>query len=372
MDERTIAKYPFLEGSREYVKGLGIQMDSIASEEFRATQDRARDRIVAAIEGTEEIRIIDPDLRSTILSYPLARYLVSSIADRNLIKWFSHREAENAASHLQEEDNDLVLSIGAEVGLGVQDPPVEGKASSARIVPRVVKGVRPRGEDRFEPERRSYWVRLTDYLPARSLISGAEWDLSNQRLVAGMIELNRKRYIRLLQERIKIRVEAGLDQGGALPDTGRLAEIGKEIRTRVETRRKEYQPASVGKVTITRMPPCMRQLLGMSQAGENMPHHARFALVTFLHSIGMGPEEIFRTFTASPDFKEDIVRYQIEHITGQSSGTEYRVPGCDTMKSGGICYMPDRFCDFEWMNSPYIYYRAKGRRRHTTSEGSTS
>jgi DNA primase large subunit len=366
MDPGYVLRYPFLEASREYVKAKGISMEVASSDSFARVHEMARERIAASIDGSATSEG-GGEVEERILSYPVARFIVASVGDRNLVKWFAHREAEVSAAYLLDEDADFILSVGNELGLTAEP----GSAGTEREIPTVVKGVRPSGDDPLEAERKIYWVQLTGYLPARSGISGPEWDLSNQRLVKGRVGLNRKRYVRLLQELMKRRIEVGLDQEARIPD-GNLARIAKEIKARVEARRRTYQPASVGRITITRMPPCMRQILGMSQSGENLPHHARFSLVTFLHTIGMPPEEIFKVFSAAPDFKADIVRYQVEHITGTSSGTEYRVPGCETMKSGGICYMPDQLCEQEWMGSPITYYRVKGRRRTKRAEGSTS
>ncbi|MDG6225238.1 MAG: DNA primase large subunit PriL [Candidatus Thermoplasmatota archaeon] len=360
MEPADVARYPFLEASRDHVKARGISMSAISSDEFRVVHQFARQRLLDAVDGSGRPEMERPgDVEALILSYPLSRFIVSAIRDRNLVKWFSHREAEVAADNLENEGLEAMLSIGAEVGLKAYPPPVEKRIEP----PMVLKGVRPSGDDLIERDRRSYWVRMTDYLSARSHITGQEWDLSNQRLVNGYIELNRRRYIRLVQELIKTRIESGLEPGPDIPSHGAIRDIALEIKARVDTRRKEYRPISMGAVTITRIPPCMRQALGMTQAGENLPHHARFALVAFLNAIGMGPEEIFKVFATSPDFKEDIVRYQIDHIRGSSSGTEYRVPGCETMKSTGICFNPDSLCEKDWMNSPYTYYRVKGKKK---------
>jgi DNA primase large subunit len=148
-----------------------------------------------------------------------------------------------------------------------------------------------------------------------------------------------------------------------LPRNPKLREMVKGLKTKVEGRKKRYAPTELGRLTITRLPPCMKQILGMSQAGENLPHHARFALVTFLHAIGMSGEDIFKVFTGAPDFKADIVRYQVEHITGSTSATNYSPPNCDTMKTGGICFDPDTLCEKEWLINPVKYYRIKGKSR---------
>jgi DNA primase large subunit len=166
---------------------------------------------------------------------------------------------------------------------------------------------------------------------------------------------------------VRERVEDGLYEKAPIPEDPSLKARIESLNEKVKSRKKRYSPTELGRMSITRLAPCMRQILGMSQAGENLPHHARFALVTFLNAIGMSPDEIFKVFTSSPDFKEDLVKYQIEHITGSSSMTSYRVPNCDTMKSGGICFNPDGLCEKEWMNNPLYYYKIKGKKRKSRS-----
>jgi DNA primase large subunit len=136
----------------------------------------------------------------------------------------------------------------------------------------------------------------------------------------------------------------------------------EEIRAALEEEKKTRQAKDMGKVSIVRFPPCMRKLLAMIQKGENVPHSGRFALVTFLHALGMESEEILHIFSSAPDFDESKAMYQIKHIIGESSGTEYTTPECSTMKSYGICFDPDSLCNQEWMKHPLSYYRAKGRR----------
>ena len=94
--------------------------------------------------------------------------------------------------------------------------------------------------------------------------------------------------------------------------------------------------------------------------GVNLPHSGRFALVSFLHTIGMNSEQILALFSQSPDFDESKSIYQIKHITGELNGTDgYTPPECHTMKSNGLCYDPDKLCNNGKMNQPLTYYRIK-------------
>ncbi len=360
-DMNILARYPFLERSREWVKGSGLTISQMVSRDQEKVQTIARSRVERSIDGgggEREARSSLEESMEYLLSYPLSRYLVATLGDGNLIKWFSHAEAETAHGYIVHEDEDLIGQMGEELGLPEKDPPAS-RGGDLPAIPRVTKGIRPGGSG---PERVDYWVSFTDYLPLKRHVSGAEWDLINQPMIDGLIQLNRGRYLRLMQEAIKIRVEDGLaGKGGPIkgnPMEGTL----NAIKVKLDARKKRYEAKDLGKITVTRLPPCIRQILGMSQAGENLPHHARFSLVTFLHSIGMSRENIFKSFARTPDFKEDIVQYQVDHITGASSATEYSVPSCETMKSGGICFNPDQLCEKEWMTHPMTYYKIKGRK----------
>ncbi|MEA3558471.1 MAG: DNA primase large subunit PriL [Candidatus Thermoplasmatota archaeon] len=371
-DITPLSRFPFLKRAREFVREGKLTMADMLGEGHETVQKRSLERIEEAIEGKElglpsNHVISDED---ELLSYPVARFMVTAVGDTNLIKWFSHHEGERGRFYLEKEPTDSVLSIGKELGFeAVERAP--GQEPRRPEMEKVIKGVRPAG-DRMLGERRSYWVRFTNYLPPKRNISGPEWDLINQRMVGGFIELNRHSYVRLLQELIKNRVEEGLHREVEVPRNRALKDMIKGLKVKVETRRKKYAPTELGKMTVTRLPPCIKQILGMSQAGENLPHHARFALVTFLHAIGQSSEEIFKVFATAPDFKEDMVRYQVEHITGSSSAINYYVPNCDTMRSGGICYDPDTLCGKEWLTNPVTYYRIKGKPRRPKREVSSS
>ena len=370
-DMNLLARYPFLERSRDWVRGSGLTISQMQSADHEKAQILARRRVEGAIEGKGDdvaARSSPEEERENLLSYPLSRYMVATLGDGNLIKWFSHSVAETAHGLLVLEDDTLIREMGEELGLPQREIPAS-LAVKDRNIPRITKGIRPGGSG---PERVDHWVSFTDYLPLKRHISGPEWDLINQGMIDGLIRLNSSRYLRLLQEAIKIKVEDGLaDRSGQIKGNP-MEEALVAIKLKLDARKKRYEAKDLGKITVTRLPPCIRQILGMSQAGENLPHHARFALVTFLHTIGMSRENIFKSFARAPDFKEEIVQYQVDHITGASSATEYSVPSCETMKSGGVCFNPDTLCEKEWMTHPMTYYKIKGKSRRSRPRESVS
>jgi DNA primase large subunit len=87
----------------------------------------------------------------------------------------------------------------------------------------------------------------------------------------------------------------------------------------------------------------------------------RFALVAYLSSLKLSVNEILKLFSSAPDYEEDKTRYQVEHITGVSSSTSYKSPGCDKMRTYGLCAVDevDDLC--KKIKHPLNYYHAKWR-----------
>jgi len=130
----------------------------------------------------------------------------------------------------------------------------------------------------------------------------------------------------------------------------RLKNIYLAMKENVETK-------ELGTVDIENIPPCMRNLLIHLQHGENVPHAGRFALTAFLHKIGFTNQEILNLHKNAPDFDEKLAAYQIDHITGKISSTEYTPQSCSTMDNLGLCVNRDLLCSK--IIHPLGYYHAK-------------
>jgi DNA primase large subunit len=136
----------------------------------------------------------------------------------------------------------------------------------------------------------------------------------------------------------------------------------------VSIHRKKIEAAPVGKLSIEKLPPCMKGILAAIQSGENVPHMGRFALVAFLNSLKLSTGDILRLFSSAPDYEEDKTRYQVEHISGSTSSTSYAPPGCDKMRTYGICPV-DKIDDLcKRTHHPMGYYRAKWREKEVNEE----
>jgi DNA primase large subunit len=334
MDTITFAKYPFTKEASAYVKDRGYSIeDVIVRPAYAQVRTRARQRVLSAIRGEDSGYRFD-DAERELLSYPVARILVAAAGDQYLIKRFALYESKWAYDRLREEDEHELLSVGNEFGLNVKSSP------------------------RFNDKKLE--MHFTDYLRYAAGFRDMDWKLINQTIIGGKVYVTKGMFARLLEEAIRGRVQAGLTGKVPEPIVTALEPHLAEIKAALDELKAERNIATDGEVSEDAFPPCMKSLLSDLQRGTNLPHTARFALTSFLANIGLDKEQIMELYRMAPDFREDLTRYQVEHITG-GSGTEYTAPSCKTMMTYGNCIGRNQQC--EWSTHPLIYYRKAMTRR---------
>jgi DNA primase large subunit len=342
MDPRTLARFPFLKETSEFVRSSGVSLKDLLE---GVAHEEARERGMArAVDALEEGEISDRPMATGLeqihemLSYPIARMLVSCVPDPFLIKRYALAEGVTMKRRLEGEDLDTVVGVAEQLDV--------------RVV--LVEG--------------SLRIHFTDYLRFILWIRSGDWKLVNNEVFRGYVFLTKPRFCRVMQQALQDRIEEEipLEVNSSIVES--LRPHWKRLETMVATWRERCKAEDFGDVSIVKFPSCMKRLVAIAQAGENLPHTGRFALTSFLHFIGLSGEEIVNLFSESPDFDPSKSRYQIEHITGEISGTEYTPPECSTMKSYGICFDPDRLCGHPKVNHPLTYYRIKSRRRKDESE----
>ena len=336
MDVRLAAKYPFLKDSGRYLHDQGVTLENlVAGRAFEGARLRGRDRVLEVLDGNiiqDHPMATEVEATLELLSYPVARMIVSAVADQMFVRRYAIAEAKRARRWLLKADLDFTIRAAGELGLQINRD--DGDLA----------------------------VDFTDFLRYSSGMRSKDWKLINQNLRSGRVLMNSYKVTRLIEQLITDRINSELPLEVNDQIIEAFSPTIDEIRTALEEEKRTRQAKDMGRLSFVRFPPCMRKLLAMIQGGENVPHSGRFALVTFLHALGMESEEILHIFSTAPDFDESKALYQIRHIIGETSGTEYTTPECSTMKSYGICFEPDSLCNREWMTHPLKYYRAKGRR----------
>lgn len=340
MELATLAKFPFLREASAYIRAEGVSLEELLAEPaYARARALGKARVIEALEKgppTERVTIATADQLAALLAYPVARIMVSAIADHYLIRRFALREAIAAEARLESESDDFILHLSSQLAMDLRR------------------------------ENSGFRLHFTDFLKHTRTMRDSPWKLINQDVDRGYVHLRREKALRVMRNAIQSHIEQGLPLpvNDAIEDSFRVDL--QEIHGLLEAKKATFKAEDVGKVSITRFPPCMYNLLAQIQNHENVPHMGRFAIVTFLHHIGLGNEEIFRVFGDVPDFAVDVTRYQIEHITGATSSTEYTPPECSTMKSYGVCPGPDRLC--LKIKHPLTYYRIKGRETRPKGE----
>ena len=340
-----MARYPFLEDSKKYIKEEGPSLEELLNDRmWGMVRIRGKERVLESIEEREvKIKNMseDIDYEIELFSYPVSRILVSCVADPYLVRRYCLGEANRMHQELSKEESSDLIRLSNELGI----------------------------LDVEELDRADYdfKVHFTDYLENTVNLKAKEWKLINQDVRDGFVYLKKIKYIRILKECISEKISKGLPKPINDSLTNRFESEIKEIKHLLEETKSEIEEVDMGRVEFDLFPPCIKRLISLQNEGENLSHEARFAMTAFLHKSGLSEEEIISVFSKAPDFKEDLAKYQIEHIIGDLSGTEYMVPNCDTMKTNGICYDPDSLCEQEWMSNPLIYYSFKKRK---SKEGS--
>ena len=334
MNTKLAAKFPFLSDASEMAAENGADIEKLlTSYEYEESRNRGLERLEDTIRDSEVSYVPlmkEYDRLIEVMSYPYARMIVSCIDDRFLTKRYALSEAVRMNRLLGEEHQSTVNAVAKALGVN-SDLDDDGLK-----------------------------MHFSDFLKFSTRIKSPEWKLVNTEMRNGYVILSHERFDRVLQNALQDRIESELPLN--VPDEYRdllKRDIDHISMVLAETKNR-FNPGFSGELNKEHLPPCIRTLLANAQNGVNLPHSGRFAMVSFLHAIGMNSDQILTLFSQSPDFDESKSSYQIKHITGELNGTDgYTPPECSTMKTNGICFDPDNLCNNEKVNHPLTYFRIK-------------
>ena len=331
----TLAKYPFLQETKQYIRNHGPTVEELLT---NILYERARIIGIERLENAIKKRDVDnrslateTDATMELLSYPIARMITVCVGDSYFKRRYAHAEAHHTYLNLLNEPTTFLLKIAQELNLNVQP-------------------------DTQTPHLKIFFKDYLRNAPTRY----KEWKMVNRTLNQGHIKITHKELARILLETLRTRINNELDNRTCnqliyqtfKPDIQRF-------QNQAAQQKKKYTTTPVGKLSIEKLPPCMKTILAAIQNGENVPHMGRFALVAFLNSQKLKTNDILKLFSTAPDYEEDKTRYQVEHITGDISSTAYKSPGCDKMRTYGIC-PNDKIDDLcRQIRHPLTYYSKK-------------
>ncbi len=335
---KILARYPFIDESKEYVKNNDITVKDLLDDPL---YERARvigiERIDNAFENSDvgnRSQTNETDYVMELLSYPIARMISVCIDDLFFKRRYALGEAVHVYKNLLKEKTSFLLDISKEFDLKVN----------------------------FDEEEDKIFIHFTDYLhyaPTRY----KTWKMINREVKNGYVHIDKKGLSRIIQESLRNRINNELDERNCNKEIyNTFSEDIHRIKNKVMMHRKKIEAMPVGKLDIKKLPPCLKEILSSIQAGENVPHMGRFALVSFLNTLKLNTNQILKIFSSAPDYEEEKTRYQVEHITGDNSPTSYKAPACDKMRTYGLCPTDkiDEVC--KKTRHPVSYYRLKWKK----------
>jgi DNA primase large subunit len=281
MKIELIGKYPFIEEAKSYLeeKEYSITPKLIEESLKRVNNDISQKSF--SYSGEEGI-----------LTYAIARSLVSATNSNYIISRFAINEAKNFINLLSKEDNQTIIEISQQLGIKVEV---------------------------FSNE---WIIDIVSYLA--NMPKSQEYKLINQSLKIGKVYLTKNKFVRFLEEAIRNKVYYGLPiKKEKIPKE--IIEASKKIEIKIES--KEI------KISRTNIAPCMQRLIERLKRSENLSHQERWILVVYLCKIGVSKEEVKQLFKFAPDYNEKITNYQVEYLYKK----QYMVPSCSTLKTYGIC-----------------------------------
>ena len=116
MDVRLAAKYPFLKEASNYLRDSGVTLDSLTkSVAYQRARFMGKERVMEAVENgivDDHPTASEVDASNELLSYPVARMIVSAVADPMLVNRYAIAEAKKADERLRSEDLSFVKWVG--------------------------------------------------------------------------------------------------------------------------------------------------------------------------------------------------------------------------------------------------------------------
>lgn len=289
-EEEFFSRYPFTTVAKEYLAKASPPLDEKAVV-------LGYERVKLALNMKPEefgVKKIGINAIDELVSYAAARMLISALGSEYAISRYAVAEAKRAKRYLDSEDSWNIKRVADDVGV-------------------------------IFSEEEKYAVPFYNYL--RFSPREKQYKLVNQELKFGNVLLSRNKFIRILEEAIRRKIEKSLPiDSKSIPENA--TRYANELRGLIAKPVRTQRPA-----TFTKFAPCIERLLERMKRGENLPHIARWSLAVYLNSIGLPMDKIMDLFRMSPDFSEKITKYQLEHIKRRG----YRMPSCSAMSSYGLC-----------------------------------
>ena len=200
-------------------------------------------------------------------------------------------------------------------------------------------------------------IYYTDYLKLASNLRDDFRKLTNQQLSKGIVYIQKKNLIRLLQEKARKRIleSQSHDSDNIESDKRELFKI-QEFKSVYESilefwnknkptyKEQEFNDDYLDLKNSTYFPPCTNVILQRAKKGHNLIHEERLHLTWFLIAVKYDFEDIINIFSSVADFDRKRTEYQVNFAVKKG----YSPYACSKLKSLGLCYASqykDKLCN---------------------------
>jgi DNA primase large subunit len=325
----------------EHVRELGLDINELESDFFVPFLDRAEKRVKDALVDVSAYAQTQPrdepkDYEIEVFSFPIAVMLVVGTEESFIKNRYALAEAKRASAMLRYEEKEKLLEVANNFGW------------DARLV------------NDFSLQPYTFAVLFTVFLKNATGFHDTNWKLVNHLLIDGEVYLTEREVSRLLEEEVRKYIEERLDTKIKSLSPAIMARVNRLRQLAAEKQEQIRLQEMPERVVLEAFPSCIKGVYDSVSAGRPASHLGRFALTSFLLSVGMSAEDVFKFFRSVSDFNERMTRYQVEHIAGtRGSGTKYTPPNCATLRTHGICISPEPDC--KGAVNPLVCYKRKLR-----------
>ena len=336
----VLAEYPFLPAARDAVEEIGLLPETVATDRPLAVA-RAVERVERALTAgsVTPARDVDPvGAETELLSYPIARILVSLLGFPPAIDKYARAEATTAMQR---------LSTRIEGADPLEDPVGQRVLAAVDLA----GAVAPAPAGLTAAHQRSYWIALDRFLTHADPQWGEPWRLASREVTAGAVLIDASELVQLIGAAVETEVAAGLP----FPLTGTTIDgaLAAEVEAIEEMLDVHTLPHGVDASVVVPalFPPCMRAAIQQVRDGTRLSPAGEFAVTSFLAGVGLDAEEVAILLDRAPEaLQTRVARFADER------GTQYPPPTCETMQTYGVCVDPDARC--ETISHPLSYYDA--------------
>jgi len=314
-----LAKYPFLNEASLYVKETHFDLQEFDRMEMNFILDRSFVKIENFLKNGETNYTLEK-FEIEILTFLASLLILKSTSIEILTKKFALLESMRFEKYLIEDLKDSFKDERKRlVLLKIFNEVFKINIYLEKIV------------------NEYYKIKVVDYVKRSVHFHEEEWKLINRSVKDGYVYLNANEIVRLFRNELSLLIVEKVKNMKLATFPNQVINKSQKLKSYWENVNRTYNINYGPKKSVT--PPCIQHLYDSIENGENLPHSARLLLATFLLFSGKSIEDIIEVFKKLPDFKENVTRYQLEHLSGKKGGSKkYFVPSCEKIKLEELCY----------------------------------